>query len=1754
MFNELFNGLFQEDKKATIKTSNVVRAFNKKKEEQAKVGAKELKADKRAAEASKKAEEAAGTTSSTHHGKIWETEKAQYGSFYIKNNPTTTGFLSEVSNLPFRTSGDKAAPFFGAIREYFNLPKIQEAIKAEPAFEELWKYLNDSPKPKFRSVDYADFNTNMPPYVLFLTFVFPLVEQDVIDSLFSKQNIVKRFSTIQNSYSGNVLNPIEFNPDIEFSSCEHIKDVKVKAFVKRLQATLMSDTPELAQAQHSLLAGLKLITATLLEGSKRAIGNNKHINEIARTIYYSILSATVPYNLDLFQLDDEEIAKKYANPRDVQHTLLTKRAQDLIYAKKILTLEDAMTTRGTLGRNSRETLAFSYAKATDRLKKSKKNTEIYKAEQFRKIKKSTLDFFNKGLESFPELNAYLNTIDAVLEDFFLEKPKNKEKIINLGKDIQNKKEKDETVDTEAERGSRIQDLSSEAFGKLHDFAVNGLKNIQLAFSNEQYLGKVFEDLVKASPEIMDDVNRETAGNGIEYIKAHIKDVYFGPFKETLENYFKNLTALTKEDVEILIKLAVSILLTENGLMKVRELKPIIKVVYKNHLNNSTLTSNAYRYEGFILFRSILSLDELLLKANKLMNMSAAEESERNKAAKDNKIICPKCNGKGVVLRAGHEEKCPTCYGLGKIQARNLDKEYLEGLLSARKRIHFTRNTLDRLNSIVETIFTDIRRNVRNADVNLTNALVSGADEGSIPEISNFIKEITKDILYNYFTPEALDKLYLFAIKDIDIDDTQEVITHDLVEKAKTGTLATDGTFNSHLNYYSGLTQDFIDFINLTASIKKNYSGLTTNPDGSVELDFNIDPATDSNSFFGDFFFGELAPSIESNPTAKLCLHKYLLSKISLLVAPSIASVNSKTILLPEVCKRSPAACSQIDEYFSSLYNTLTKGIRTAIDEIDEQILEIAGNTTQKIVLSAEQNEYYTRFIPGSKNEDFENATIYLGNKAAFILRKEHGVKQADQLFFNSLLTSKEFENKTEKGEAGSLSEYTLARVKSAIDIITTAINLKVAKYAIMGRKEDDELLSQLLNKYRKEKQQSKEDNVLNAFTAATEMLSAFTKASGFSGTDLIQQENNRIANPILTKILDKFNEFISYESVEKEIVRYSAQEEELVSKGQTDYPAISKKTGKSSKKIILDTTGILYLDTVETPSNEALPAAVPAKEVQETEGLPTVQLFKADEKGILRFDFSVLKTVSKSLTNKIRGYSTTALGKEKRYGSNEAPVKSYTQYINELRGAISVASNRFIDFYYGIGKKQIGDEIKVMSSHALENCKVLDDFFKIIANPSTGPSVLNIGVQQRLLDTLERLQVDGSISMSDSSVLKEDTEDLDLSLLFTPQSLQTKDAGERIDSLFNTHKGSKHILTLMGNGYTPSVISEEVNKILLERINDPAFLALAEEEDVFDRLGLFQTQEEPTTSDIQPSISKVPEGQPFTDTTLPAYTINVPDPKDSTKRIKKLNPNFLTMYLNVFDSATYAAPDEVLPLNEKEACLNNAKKILAGFKAISGTDELTFVQNELQKAFASGNAKNSRLGTDITSLLTNTKQILDTIKAATPVAKPAAKLETKLETAKRILESLIQIEEAETPQQVREPSKENQRIKQESNEIMLELAAILAVRYGVRGSESGLMSQSNQPFSFAFLENAFWILPMFDNSLDVALKTVSKFVKLPDRLWFQVSTNRLQNYVYQPVFNFASIKLLVDKYYKLKPQAEPEQPAQTAQPTPETIK
>jgi hypothetical protein len=1582
----------------------------------------------------------------------WAEEKAQYGSSYIKNRKSVNEFFEDAKELPVLISSGRCRYLVDSIKNIITTNEnVLAASETDPSFKELMLLLSNQSNFGLNSRKLSDVNANMPGYVFFLSLVFPLLEQNIVVDFFKNANTVNFFSSLQKMYSGTIFNSIEFSPETNFNSLEHIKDSKLKSFIHILQESVVSDSEEDAEIKRLLSIGLNYVALGMKESTIKAIGNNKHRNEISKTIYYSILSSYTPFNMDLFQLDNKKVADNMASNR-TSDDFLTSSADTLVAAKRTLILEDPILTKGTLGRNIRDELAFTYAKNSDKLKKQRKNTRIAKVREVEKINNDTIKFFHVVVENFPELKDSFTELDNILEDFFTE--------TSLP-----------TKEEDKNQNDKLTSLCHEAFERLHTFAINGLDKLDVVLTNPDYLTNIFNSAIKNNPKILEELSTEQ--DRLSYVNS----TYVAPFKATLERKYREFSEVTEGDIYVLLKTVVSITLAKTGLLSIKELKKNLEETYKKHLSDASLTSNGYRFDGFIFFRSVLKLDELLLEADKIVRKSPKqlEASLNTKKAE-----------------------------------RDTHADYFNQLQTARKRILDTEYLLHHMNAAVSLLFKKISAKIANADLATLRELVFGiedTDKETNNGLSSFFNDLIKDISANFFSEQSPYKLYLLSEEDIlqNSEKANILIVNDLIQKAKNKVLATEGVFSTNMDYYEGLTNDYIDFINLAASIQKNFSGLSMTSEGIPELNFNLDPASDSNSFFGNFFSG-LPTTVSINPIATLCFHKFILSKLTSLVSPVLQTVSVDRILLPDVKKANKGAVSQIDAYFKNLYSVSVIGLKTAIKDIDARILEAAGNTTQRFVLSAENSSTY--FIPGEINEDFNKFTMLLGSKAVlYALRKSNNLKNSAQLFFNSIAVSQAFESTPKTSDpATDPSSYAISKIQSAVDIISTAINLKAFSCATLGNPETNELLANLVNKYQKEGEEAKANDVMNNMAKATSLLDKFTKESGFIGTQLINKEDNRISNPILTLILDKFNKFITNEQIDKIVAEVKTQREESETSGTASF---------SKAETVLPKTGIMYLNTVITEKEpEETTPETPLGNVENPEANPTETNPSpfVNENGILKFTLQPIKNIVKELNSTISGETHTTLGKDKRYGTNVVQVKSYSQYISELTGAISVASNSYIDFYNGIGLPAIASEVKTLSDASFYNCSTLSGFFKVIAKEY----IFNVGTQTTLLNLLAKLKPEGAITQKDTST-GTDTSNITLPELFSIEHFKAKNSNDMLEQNFNAYKGSKHVFSLLGMGYTISQILSKVNTILLEKGNDPEFLELADEEiSLYSESSSYNQAEDdltkssiqPTPSYVEPSEDNMPLGNEQEFLGSPYYI------KSRPWTASKLNSAFITRYCTLLDPNTYLS-NNITP-EEKERNKKAAISLLKTLSNISSTEQGKKINADITQAIKSGIGVNAITGNPVSSIITDETQFPSFVK------------ENILQLAKQILEAVEG--EKQLPNPTTETNANNNALQEDSRTLNI-LAAVLRVYYHVNPSQQGLLKADNTPFTFSFMEPEYWILQKVNSSLQQALKVIDKFAKRQDKIQFRINTKSPNNMAYIQVFHFAKLKALITNFY-----------------------
>jgi len=1615
--------------------------------------------------------------------------KSEYGNAYMKNRQSVADLYADVENIPFRLSAKKSRNLFKYFSEVLldsENAQIREDEQSQPAFKELLDILR---KGGVGGLHSNEGYNNIPTYVLFMVLVFPLIQPDMVSYLFSKPNIANFFNTLSKTYSGNILNPISFSPNTDLSSLDQIKDEYTRLVVEQFQNMLRSNDPEQQPEKVELARYLQEVTSGLSQSFTKSIGSYKHKNEITKTIYYAIAGGYVPENLDYFELDDKKV-QDYFNNKSLskEQSLLTDAAEQLVYHRSESIEESPALNKNLAGMNARNELAWKYALETNRLQRKRKNKEIERAEKTRSINLGTFEYFKELSRAIPQINENDAKLTEILNNMF-----------NFGEGLT-------TLSVES--------VSKKTTNDLHNFAKEGMDLISAIFSNDALLLKTFNNVAEKIPVIKQSIIES------EDRIAYVRDTYLAPFKTQLSTILKNFAAITEEDVSILLNTVISITNCIGKQLEPFKLKPIL-YSYETHLKKAELRSNIYRLDGFAFLRSVLNLDSLLIEAGKITKKAGKVAKQKEEKPTTDQSV--------TAGEEGAEFKTGVLLG---------SKRSSKQLQAARREIMETKAVLTSLRSVTARLLDIIRQKIEDADLKILNALVSGAtEEEDIVKVSEFLTTLVSDISSRFFSKNSPYKLSLLSAGESKEALVAKTVTLNLIEDAKNSLLATPGVFNGKTEYYDGLTDDFINFVNLVTSIKPDYAGLAIDPvtgEVSSNLKDAIDPASSSKSFFGNFFFAGLPRAIESNPLAKLCLQKFMLLKFKRLFFNPLSTASSKTILLPEAISANPKAAAQIDAYFKQLQNTCHGGIQTAVDEIDTEILSSYGDSTRNFTTFVNEEDPTVSattafYIPGTHDKEYEKVTELIGNRAMEYLARGKNIQTANRLFLEEFAKVPVYE----EGEKGS-KIYT--SVINAIDLISTAINLKAAQTAFTGDKKAEETLTSLIKKYMKEGNDSLVADLTTKRNMFEDLLARFEKESQFRGTSLINYQTNRIDNPVLAQILDKFDAFISEESLAKSLVEYAQDVAERKASGTWDISGV---------KEIIAKTGIMYKQIAHFKSSST------KKEAPEeiTEIAAKQSLFDETNPKALKFKFEGTREVVKEFIDRVFGRTIIPLGRDAHRNANEAPVESYNERISKLVTAVDLATSVYVDFYNSIKEVDKAEELKVAKSLAEFNCSKLNECFTIIKHFDT-VGIYNVQTQTELLTTIQQLKPHATLSIRDISNEIQDVENVlpNLLKLNSSDDEAGKKFAEKKEDIFNNYLGSRHVYSLMKQGYTLTEIFERVKQIMLEKQGNPEFVNFASQEVV-------EPEVTTTVSGVSKKVNK--SADTLADIFIKRLRFNYPIENSGNNTTNGLDNRFLSRYATLLDPATYSLN---LSPEVKTQLVQAASNLLTSLPGILDQERNT----KKAKLSAAGTSPEEISAQDIPNdiiikkiqtTVTGTAGIVNEITKKTVTTlrdprtiKPVVK-ESMFNLAKAILEAMDDENNdkkkpftnisASQNKRRDEAEARNQEAGPKANEMtsgdaatLTSLAAILKASYGVTCSpEAGLM-RGNEPFTFTFLEYTVDLLQEYNSSLKEYLVIINKYVEGSDTIEFETSRPGADHNIYCKMFYFNKLKQIVDTFYK----------------------
>ena len=925
--------------------------------------------------------------------------------------------------------------------------------------------------------------------------IFPFVNPAILGDLLAKSNVKQALSTYANTNSGNFVVSIDWlsNNLPNFATFEHIVDPNVKSLLTNIKNANLE----------SLVIGINEAEAGLTKGSISSTSTAKHKNAIVKNIYYSLLTRALPYNCDLFEIDSEKVKIRLNQGASTKiPTLLTDRALTLLASKSMQIEKDPFLHRGLFGKNIKDQLSFDYAKKVI-FGAKKRNLNIEKTKDVLSI------IFDDLLRIIPGTSALFIEIGTLLEDFFNPTSNTWTNIpVQEAKTITPPKTRDIKTDSKEENESVI--TSAETIKtKLDATADKGLHILTNELS-ETALQEIFNQLIQRNPTIREEAGK--TNNPSEYMTTAVT-TYIQPYRDELIVRCMDIKSITIEDLKTIHTLADQLTLfmnkTSNRLIRKQTKQAIDAFIEYDKMRAASNKDQGYKY-----IRTISHIQDRIIETKKTL---------RKKLSDDENIEV----GKKKTSFAASKE----AHSLINTNRANIIK---------------TQNFILSANDKVDALLTNIRNiinNVSTQENELMKLLVSGP---TTPEekqnVSDFLTDTVSYLLNKYVNPAADNgnNFSLLAIEDINKEVIKKYVIDDLVNKTETSSLALNGQFKPIVNYFTGLTSDSIDLINLAASLI-TYDGISIDAQGTIQFNYELEPNALKNGFFETCFFNNMGiTEVATDPAILLAVQRLLLLRIQEPLAAIITPMQITDFILPEITKIQPELTKQINNYLLGLKNVATKGISEVIDQLDTEILAMRGGGTISFIIDSGKNKKNipsAKFnLPETKDEVYEHNITAVANKALTYWRSAFETTTAVKTFMGEL---------TLMTGGGEIIKQKLA---GALDIIATAINISILRNSFYGDNIQIAAVTGLLRKYQQDDNKAGIETLDAAIQTVDRFVDEVTKKTNAKGVEIISKENGHVDNQLLQAILYKFNTLITQDSwatmVTKQEKETSEQKEE----------------------------------------------------------------------------------------------------------------------------------------------------------------------------------------------------------------------------------------------------------------------------------------------------------------------------------------------------------------------------------------------------------------------------------------------------------------------------------------------------------------------------------------------------------------------------------------------------------------------------------
>lgn len=1562
-------------------------------------------------------------------------QKAEYGNLYVLDKTSLQTLQDELGNLPFRfkESGSKELlvalkniMFSSVNKQIVGLVQSNESIAEIASLLEYSGPITIDPKadvikqlqgvPSY-ALDSNNVANSPNAYPAIVGLVFPFIDANVLTAaIYDYPSVKEALKAYGAAYTGKLIAPIDWDAELpDFENFAHISDgltVKILQTIKgMINGSVQSSFP--SRLLKLAKTGSKAATLTLSKSVTSSIATNKHRNNIIKNIYYSLVTRALPYSADYLELDDAAVKQLMDNPdANTSVNPLSEKAQTLVAARTVFVEKNPFLYKGTLGHNAKTQLAFDYAKRVAFKKNKKEDLNQRTSEVVNKM-------FDEILNIVPGMKEHTEKLNTLLDSYFrvsAEEPVAPEASAPAPELKESKKvdpNHRNTISTSA--SDRAISLKS----ALDAYVAEGIQLLEGTLTDAE-VDKIVARISQAK-DLPKEVDRKA------YVENYIK-----PFKEALLARFATIEEISAEDLQEIFTIGNALTDFIADSMTKKAVKEYI-LGFNNYLKSRLASGNDAGFKFIHAAAEIpLLLSEAVKKLKKVKKVDGDEEKEKKNPVKDS------------------VEKAKIQY---------------EAIHNARKKILDTKQILLQLPDIITAVLRSIGKSINNdLSGEALHALVAGIPgEQTDAEIDAALQHIVDNVYNAYFGPQRLGLLGTARKNDEDADVAIKMyVLNDLKDKVAKGSLIASGSLQSYVDLYDGLTEDFVNFINLAASIKDDNQGIQVDANGNISFNYALTSSSVSNSFFSKFFFGDLTAKVSSDPAITLAAHRVALQRLQGPMEEVFGKLQLEDILSPEVVKQYPELSTKIGAYFQGLINTTRTGITSAIKQIDDSIIAIAGGSFVKLY-ERETSPVLSYAIPASVDKDYVTNVTQLGSKALQLLHKNAGNDVAAKEFLRKLTMS-------------AMSEELNINIAHAFDIISTAINIDIARQVFYGNEAQIAAVNGLIRKYQKEGNVEAINNIKAAKEAADKYVAALSGATqktrrnpdgtvtkvqgtGLQGTQVLSGYDNHVDNPLLLAVLRKFDNIIKTDSWAVMAAEYSERIGKEKAEGTyfaSDLNLVVAKTGIAYTRI-----GLFEAPETAAAVSEAVEPSTPSEEPVGKDIKPVGAPAFVQGKAGAKFNASSMLDLTKNLEKFIYGHDQGMLNKGQKHGENYKSVASYKEIFTKAAAASHTVVSTLNDFYLSLGDKASGATIRMDSELLAKNLKTMLDFFAVIGDANT-LATANIPTQRRLMEILKTLQPTDFSPQFEETVIK----------VMDPKS---EAFNKRMVSTFAKVPGASAFFELLRSGKTIQDIMAEVTAVL-------GSVATMDPDQKAQFLGMADIRDLDPEEEVAPLPAAAPKApvapasieqkttdflQAITSRPIPGYAI----PQSMGEYAKR--------YATLFDPNTYATvPPEI------------GQKLKAEAVRIAKSGGPVIVK-KVEEIIKSGQTVNAITGQPVTNLID-----------------VSGLYESKLALATALLEAEEQ--KLAKPVQI--------------------LAAVLATR-GVSATNAGLVTSAGKPYTFTEFRSLYWMLFATDSTLFEAAKAVNRLFGRKDAIEFMVGQ---QKYVYSKVIDFNRLKGLVDTYYKVE--------------------